>query len=213
MNKKRTFLLTLISAVTLSLLNSCGTNSIRTTSTQSTPGELATQSTTPEQPKNQTASEAPLSNYGKLKEFTAKTLDGNSFTQNDLKKADITVINFWSTGCSPCLDEMPALAKYANSLPENINLITVCFDGDTNADTAKKILSDAGYKGITLTTGDKDFIEVTDKIEYTPTTLFIDQNGNVIGDAVIGGLEDEVAEVFSTNINNALKTIGKPEMK
>lgn len=55
-----------------------------------------------------------------LKSFEAKTLDGNTFTQDDLAKKDVTVMNFWSTMCGPCVEEMPDIARFAKSLPENV---------------------------------------------------------------------------------------------
>ena len=37
-----------------------------------------------------------------LNSFTARTLDGGSFTADDFSGADVTVINIWSTTCGPC---------------------------------------------------------------------------------------------------------------
>lgn len=150
--------------------------------------------------------------YGSLKQFTANTLNGGTFTQDNLKEADITMINFWSIDCPPCIEEMPALGELAKTLPDNVKLITVCFDGDSDADFAKKILSDAGVEVPTLTSGDGDFESVSNKIEYTPTTLFVDSEGNIVGKAIIGSPENPTEE-FVQIINDALQASGKPEMK
>ena len=44
-----------------------------------------------------------------LKNFETTTLDGEKFTQDNLKDYDLTVVNVWSTICGYCIDEMPAL--------------------------------------------------------------------------------------------------------
>ena len=46
----------------------------------------------------------------RLGEFTAGTLAGGTFTAEDVAARDVTVINFWSTTCGPCIDELPDLA-------------------------------------------------------------------------------------------------------
>ena len=43
--------------------------------------------------------------FSDLKTFTAKTLGGGTFTQEDIAAKDVTVINFWSLLCGYCVDE------------------------------------------------------------------------------------------------------------
>ncbi len=66
-----------------------------------------------------------------LQSFTATTLDGGSFTQADLEDKDLTIMNFWGTFCTPCVDEMPDLATFAQALPDNVGFLTVCVDVGT----------------------------------------------------------------------------------
>ncbi|MDE7207020.1 MAG: TlpA family protein disulfide reductase, partial [Lachnospiraceae bacterium] len=95
--------------------------------------------------------------------------------------------------------------------PDNVQLITVCLDGDGDMEGVKSILDDAGYEGVTLLSGKGDFEEVCGEILYIPTTILVDQNGNMLGDAIIGGQAD-LAETYMTAINNALLSMGKAEM-
>lgn len=53
-----------------------------------------------------------------LGEFQAKTLQGGSFTQEDIAAKDVTVLNMWSTTCGPCVNEMPEVAAFAAALPQ-----------------------------------------------------------------------------------------------
>ncbi len=67
--------------------------------------------------------EAQAASIG-LYSFSAETLDGSVFTQEDLSGRDLTVINFWSVTCGPCIAEMPDLAEFADRLPSNIQVLT-----------------------------------------------------------------------------------------
>lgn len=157
-----------------------------------------------------------------LAQFTADLLDGGSFTQEDIQAKDVTIINFWSTTCGPCITEMPDLAAYAESLPDNVQLITVCLDGSRKKDTAERILQEAGFEGITLIGGDGDLLNVIRGIRYTPTTIFVDSAGNIAmfeldpeahitGNAIIGSPGD-LAAGYTAAVNQVLKAGGKAEI-
>lgn len=148
---------------------------------------------------------------GILQSFSAKTLDGGTFTNEDFAEKDVTIINFWATFCGPCLAEMPDIAEFEKSLPDNVQLITVCLDGEGDTEGVESILNDAGYEGITLLSGDGDFEQVCGQILYIPTTIIVDQNGNMLGDAIVGGQVD-LEETYKTAINNALLSMGKAEI-
>lgn len=38
---------------------------------------------------------------GGLPAFTANTLEGGTFTQDDIAAKDVTIVNFWGTFCGP----------------------------------------------------------------------------------------------------------------
>ncbi len=148
---------------------------------------------------------------GSMKSFTAATLDGGSFTQEDIAAKDVTVVNYWSLLCGPCVEEMPDIAAFEKALPDNVRLVTVCLDGTDAEDDVKRILSEAGYEGMTLLYGDGDYLDVWNNIQYTPTTVIVDSEGNLVGDAIIGGQED-LSGTFLTAVNAALKANGKAEI-
>lgn len=163
-------------------------------------------------PSSEDKTSEEQSEFTNLNSFTAKTLDGKEYTSENFSEADVTVINIWSTSCGPCINEMPDIAKFAETLPDNVKLITWCLDGSYDASYAESILTSSGYKGITLITGDGDMEKLDSEIMYTPTTLFFDSKGNIIGDALIGG-SDDLAAVYTEKINAALKALGKEELK
>lgn len=143
-----------------------------------------------------------------LGDFTAGTLDGGSFTQEDIAGRDATVINFWSLTCAPCISEMPDLAAYERALPDNVGLITVCLDGWGNEAYAQQILDQAGFEGVTLISGDGGLARLCGELLYTPTTVFVDSRGALVGDALVGGQRD-LFEAYTAAVNQVLEAGGK----
>lgn len=148
---------------------------------------------------------------GRLQSFSAGTLDGGTFTQEDIQAKDITLLNFWALTCGPCIAEMPDLAAFAAALPDNVQLVTVCLDGSGNEETARDVLSEAGFEGITLISGDGDLAALCGNLMYTPTTVLADGEGNLVGDAIIGGQEDLSGTLLEA-VNAALAAGGKAEI-
>lgn len=152
--------------------------------------------------------EGTASELGCLASFSADTLSGGTFTQDDIAKKDITVINFWQSSCPPCISEMPALAELEKSLPDNVQLITVFLDGASNKDQAQAILDNAGYEGITLISFSDDLLTVCQNLQFTPTTVLADSEGNLVGDAIIGS-SGNLSQTYLEAINKALEEEGK----
>lgn len=152
--------------------------------------------------------ENPFSN---LNEFQALALDGSTITQDDFSDKDITVINFWALSCGPCLAEMPDLAALEKALPDNIQLMTVCLDGGGNEEYVEYVLDQSGFEGTTLLSGEGDLLVLCQELQYTPTTVLVDSEGNTVGEAIIGGKEN-LAEFYTACINSALTDMGKDEI-
>ena len=153
----------------------------------------------------------PAEKLGKLESFSATTLDGKTFTEKDLAKNDLTVVNFWTTQCGPCIAEMPHLAAFAKKLPENVQVVTVCLFGENEVDAARKILDEAGFEGTTLLAGDGDYKALCDAVQATPTTLFADASGKLVGKTIVGE-PDDLEKTLLAAINKELKHAGKEEI-
>lgn len=148
---------------------------------------------------------------GTFSSFTANTLDGGTFTQDDITSKDLTIINYWGMFCSPCRAEMPDLAAYAKALPDNVQLITICIDASDDPEGTKEFLNACGYEGVTLVSGDASFTSLMNQVQAFPTTIFVDSRGEVAGDSIIGGQPD-LAAVYTAAANKILKAAGKAEL-
>jgi len=191
----------LAAALALSLLAACGHSS-------GGPGEEPAGST---QETDISQEEGTAAALGSLKSFTAGTLDGKTFTQEDIQARDVTIVNFWALTCPPCIAEMPDLAAFARALPDNVQVITVCLDGFGNEELVREVMSTAEFQGVTLISGDGDLGALCGNLMYTPTTVLADAEGNLAGDAIIGGQRD-LSETLLTAVNQVLKGAGKDEI-
>ena len=91
------------------------------------------------------------------------------------------VLNFWAGLCPPCRAEMPDLQKFNDEFENRALLIGVDlgqFTGLGNTDDAKSLLSELGAAYPAGFTADADVIE-NYKVLGMPTTIFIDQNGDI----------------------------------
>ena len=108
------------------------------------------------------------------------------------------VINFWSTACPPCVDEMPYFqALYEQWKTQGIVLLPIDI-GEASA-TVSGFLQGLG---LTLPALLDTRGEVAGKygIQFTPTTLFIDREGK-LKSKVVGAFKDKSA------IDNHLKSV------
>lgn len=134
------------------------------------------------------AQEANAKMPSQVAAFTTIDLAGNEVTEEVFKNADMTVINFWGTFCPPCIDEMPELGEWAKELPDNVQLIGIVIDvsGKITPEMplAKEIVEKTGADYLHLIAADQ-FDEIIDCLVGVPTTIFVDREGNLIGDPIV----------------------------
>ena len=147
-----------------------------------------------------------------MNDFSAKTLDGKTFSQEDLERYDLTMVNIWSTGCSACIAEMPELQDLYEKLPKNMNMISICGDAGTETELAKSILTKKGCKFTTLIPDEKLQESLLDYVDAFPTTIFVDSKGNIVGESQIGAPspnKEEIADAYLKLIKERLEMSGE----
>ena len=129
----------------------------------------------------------------KFPSFKGKDFDGNDVDESLFSKNEATLVNFWFNGCSACVNEMPALEEFSKKLKEQ-GAELVGINAGTASDEkglaeAKDILFKQGvtYRNLILPQ-DHEYVR---KIFSFPTTVIVDKNGNIIGDPIVGAIEDE----------------------
>lgn len=122
--------------------------------------------------------------------FTTTDLDGNTVTESIFSEKDLTVLNIWGTFCGPCIGEMPELGEWAKEMPDNVQIIGLIIDinGEEDIehhDLAVDITQESGADFTNLI-ANADFAPILKDVIGVPTTLFIDGEGNLVGDPIIG---------------------------
>lgn len=132
--------------------------------------------------------------------FDSQTLDGEEVTEEIFAEADLTMVNIWGTFCNPCIMEMPDLGELSREYAEKgfqiVGLVSdVMEPGD---ETAMEIVKEtkADYRHLIAS---EDLINnVLRYVSSVPTTVFVDREGNVVGEVYSGMRDKETWELIIT---------------
>ena len=130
-------------------------------------------------------------------DFSGQDFDGNSVDESLFSKNAVTVVNFWFNGCKPCVAELSELNALNDELKamggEVIGINTETLDGNEAAiKEAAAILESQGakYRNISLNS-DSAACKYAFNIMAFPTTILVDRNGNIVGDPMLGGIDNK----------------------
>lgn len=143
------------------------------------------------------ASESSLEESSPFKNLSATDYDGNDVDETLFSKNAVTVLNFWFTGCKPCVAELGKLDELNETLKsmggEVVGINTETFDGNEDAIAeAKQILESQGAKYRNLSVAsDSDAGKYASSIMAFPTTILVDRNGNIVGEPLLGGIDNQ----------------------
>ena len=134
---------------------------------------------------------------GVFKGFKGKDLDGNDVDDSLFAKNKVTVVNFWFSGCKPCVGELSKLNELNETLKEmggevvGINTDTLD-NNEAGIKEAKEILKaqDASYKNLTFDSN-STVGKYAGNIMAFPTTVLVDKDGNIVGEPFMGGIDDQ----------------------
>lgn len=132
-----------------------------------------------------------------FKSFSGKDLDGNSVDESLFSNNAVTVVNFWFTGCKPCVAELSKLNELNDAIKsmggEVVGINTETFDGNEDAiKEAAAILDSQGakYRNISIDS-DSSIGKYASDIMAFPTTILVDRNGNIVGEPMLGGIDNQ----------------------
>ena len=134
---------------------------------------------------------------GVFKGFQGKDLDGNDVDDSLFAKNKVTVVNFWFSGCKPCVGELSKLNELNEKLKEmggevvGINTDTLD-NNEAGIKEAKEILKAQGasYKNLTFDSN-STVGKYAGNIMAFPTTVLVDKDGNIVGEPFMGGIDDQ----------------------
>lgn len=129
--------------------------------------------------------------------ISGKDFDGNDVDESLFSKNAVTVMNFWFTGCKPCVAELSKLNELNDAIKsmggEVVGVNTDTFDGkESTIKEAKEILESQGakYRNFALD-ANSDAGKYASEIMAFPTTILVDRKGNVVGEPMVGGIDNQ----------------------
>ena len=132
-----------------------------------------------------------------LGSFSAETLTGETVTEAYFSNADLTVINVWATYCGPCKVEMPTLGQLDRELDnvQVLGIVTDVIDQNAQPDEAQvelalEIMEASGCSYPSLILNESLAYLGFAGLSAVPATLFVDSEGNLIGQGFYGALDE-----------------------
>jgi len=128
-------------------------------------------------------------NITAFRSFEAVSLTGGEAVTQDILQGKVTILNIWETTCGPCKAEMPDLEKISQTLTgSNVQIIGLCYDiqvsdllvNPHSPEEARAILNDRGVTYLNLQAGETLNRAISGFVSAFPTTVVLDENGNVL---------------------------------
>lgn len=129
--------------------------------------------------------------------FSGEDYDGNKVDSSLFSNNAVTVVNFWFTGCKPCVAELAKLNELNDAIKsmggEVVGINTETFDGNKDAiKEAASVLESQGvkYRNLSIDSS-SDAGKYASEIMAFPTTILVDRNGNIVGEPMLGGIDNQ----------------------
>ncbi len=129
---------------------------------------------------------------GSLGEFSMQDITGKTYTNEIFQDYELTMVNVFTTWCTPCINEIPDLEKLHQEVAgQGVQVIGIVLDTVTDAngtiDEEAKVLAERTGASYPFLIPDADGLQGRlHSIQAFPTTFFVDKNGSVIGKTYTG---------------------------
>jgi len=143
-------------------------------------------------------------------DFTLKDLNGNDVTLSEI--GGLIILDFWTTWCPPCKDEIPYLVEFYNAYKNRgLTILGVSAEKPSELQSFKSDLSAQGTDITYPILIDRDRkISQIFGIKSIPTTFFISPDGKLL-EKEVGFTEEYVPKFKDLIENNLLKTSDSSE--
>jgi peroxiredoxin len=125
-------------------------------------------------------------------DFTLADLQGKTWKLTDLR-GKVVLLNFWSTGCPPCVDEIPTMnALYRQFEKQGLIILAISYDDPA---TATRFLKDHSVPYPVLLDPER---KVIDKfhVEGIPRSVVYDRTGKLTTQAIGERTHKQLAEAL-----------------
>ena len=139
-----------------------------------------------------TANEIEVSSERKVaQDFTLTTLQGEQVSLSDYK-GKIVILNFWTSWCGPCKEEMPHMQSFSEKHPDVAMLAVNLTSMDLGIDAVKQFVDEFGLT-FPILLDEADVVGKQYNILTIPTSYIIDPEGRIFKE-VIGPMDEPMME-------------------
>ncbi len=172
------------------LLAACGKD------TQKTPSETAAQPKT-KAAETAAAEESVAAADGPLA-FDTTDLNAEKVSMGEIYASHkLTLVNLWASWCGPCVREMPELEKlYQKYGAQGLAVVGVLLDASdrTGLKDAKALIEQTGVTYPSVIPVNSFLRQINS--QYIPVTVFVDETGHQIGEAIVGAYPQKYEEII-----------------
>lgn len=165
-----------------------------------------------DQPQDTSSNPEDVKSVGK---FETTGIDGKTYTEKVFSDYDLTLVNVFTTWCSPCVKEIPELQElYKEMKDKGVGVAGVVLDttdekGNQDEEAVKKagILQEKTKAEYPFLMPDTTMMNGRlQGISAFPETFFVDKDGNIVGDTYTGSHTlDEWKEIVEKELKNVSK--------
>ena len=165
-----------------------------------------------DQPQDTSVNPEDVKSVGK---FETTGIDGKTYTEKVFSDYDLTLVNVFTTWCSPCVKEIPELQELYKEMKEKgVGVAGVVLDttdekGNQDEEAVKKagILQEKTKAKYPFLIPDTTMMNGRlQGISAFPETFFVDKDGNIVGDTYTGSHTlDEWKEIVEKELKNVSK--------
>ncbi|WP_314242862.1 TlpA disulfide reductase family protein [Empedobacter tilapiae] len=131
----------------------------------------------------------------KAPDFSLADINGKRFDLSDFK-GKYVYMDIWATWCGPCKVQIPFMKELEKQFhEESIHFVSVSLDKLEDKPIWKKMVRENQMSGVQLFAGREDNFGFDYKIEYIPTFIILDKEGNIMIDRAPAPMDYQTGEI------------------
>ncbi len=141
-----------------------------------TPELTATPTPAPAAAAGTQAVPTPLPTNDKGMPYLLGDIEGSPMTFSDLK-GKVVYLNFFTSWCPPCQQEMPDILKLQEAYGEELQVVLIHVPDRDTQEAARKFLKDNGLDSLRMVEDANFLLTTFYQLEGYPLSVFIDRDG------------------------------------
>ena len=131
----------------------------------------------------------------KAPDFSLADINGKRFDLSDFN-GKYVYMDIWATWCGPCKVQIPFMKELEKQFHnEPIHFVSVSLDKLEDKPIWEKMVRENQMSGVQLFAGREDNFGFDYKIEYIPTFIILDKEGNIMIDGAPAPMDYQTGEI------------------